>query len=339
MGTCCSNYLKFKNHNSYSISYKEEIPKEGKNELFQAISHIKVFADSQDILYPIWCQANTNISFKIEGKWGIFSGESINYKGLEHLEQKNMNWPIGCLIGFMTGMEHYFKIEENQNYVFPHSGCLYLTQNTGDYATSPSGYLDVIIIGGIELSLLQIEKKLGWDFDRLYTCDPDQEYHNYLEQNLIYEINKLRLNSKLYASQYLKAKISNDTEKLLIYNFLVNSNSTLLPLEPLIKLQIVAQSINSNLHNYLNLEIDKRNNFVKNIFSNSELAINKYGEQICFQFSRGINILSALLFKVSNMEFENIRRTLLNSNFNKIGVSILKNNKYDWSSVICLAQI
>lgn len=349
MGNCCEHDLSKQNlryinrlNLSNNTSQRDDFLKNNlrASQENPILSHIKVIADNQDIQYPIWIQANNQIYFKIEGEWGIFASEkNVNYRGIENIEQRNMNWPLGCLIGFISGYDHYIKIEEDKKYIFQNSGCLYLSQNSGEYATFPVGYLDVIVIGGVELSIPEVEEKQGWNFYQLYTCDPDHEYHDYKEQNLIYNINKFRHNSSLYAYLYFKPKIQNDPKKLIIYNYLCDIKESLLPLEPMLDLQKIAYSINSNLDNFILQSREGRNQYVRDILLKNDINSRIYGEQICFQYSQGINILSALLFNTSTMEYREIEKTILNSKFNKIGISITQHHKYDWSSVICLAQI
>ncbi len=168
-------------------------------------------------------RANINLNSKIEN----LNNDNNNINTIE-ANSKNQNdknnlslncllesFPNGCLIGRVLGGS-YFRISSNCSFISEYSGPLFLKMNIHDLRLNPEGKISVFINGAEDLPFMSIEKKLGWDINSLSLgC----QLLKTESERLIYTfINKIRINSNLFAQQYLEniKTLSNTTNGLYV---------------------------------------------------------------------------------------------------------------------------
>ena len=111
------------------------------------------------------------------------------------------------------------------------SGPLFLKMNLNKGFSNPKGSLKIKVSGVKDMTLEQIDYKLGWKNDVL---DNSKFLNNIklssIERSLLIFINNLRTNPTLFAVQYLQ-NIKFLTNKINnIYNYILNNTNKLTPL-------------------------------------------------------------------------------------------------------------
>jgi len=205
------------------------------------------------------------------------------------------NYPNGCLIGRVLGGP-YFRITSKCNFISEYSGPLFLKMNISDLRMNPEGKLSVFINGAEDMPFMSIEKKLGWDINSLSLgC-------NLLKtesERLIYTfINKIRINSNLFAQQYLEniKSLSNATNNLYL-NLLENKKTfKLLNMDPklleygkrLLKREIEKMyNVSNKNSNLVNLN-NNNNNLNSNMNNNNNNNSNKNRQEILEQENKQV---------------------------------------------------
>ena len=191
----------------------------------KTILNVIVNANRYEAMYPIWIEKDTEIIFKVNGKWKINNLKECTSIGIENEkidESKNINNNVnnniinnefnfnnGALIGRILN-DIPFLIYDNLSYISKISGPLFLKMNIKKCFCkfSPSGKLFLKIIGAKNIeSFDKIDELIGWDKNI-----KNLEYSNnkknitslsILDKETIIFFNKMRFNSNLFAILYL----------------------------------------------------------------------------------------------------------------------------------------
>lgn len=182
-----------------------------------------------------------------------------NNNKLTNLNSLIEDFPHGSLIGRVLGGE-YFHIKNKLSYISNCSGPLFLKMNLHDLRLNPDGKLNIFISGADEIPFMSIEKKLGWDINSLSLGCSILKTES--ERLIFTFLNKMRLNSNLFAQQYLEniKLLSNATNSLYKSLFENKKFSKLLNMDP--KLLEYAKKI-------LKKEIEKHQNVNGNNLGNN----------------------------------------------------------------------
>ena len=229
------------------------------------------------------------------------NNNSKNNKSTNSLNCLLENYPNGCLIGRVLGGP-YFHIKSKWTFISEYSGPLFLKMNIHDLRLNPEGKLSVFINGVEDLPFMSIEKKLGWDINSLSLGCQLQKTES---ERLIYTfINKIRINSNLFAQQYLEniKTLSNTTNSLYVGLFenkktfeLLNMDAKLLEygrkllkreIERLYNLSTNNNNINSNINSNNNSNINSSNNPSA---KNRQEILENENKQI-LQFEKNLNL-------------------------------------------------
>lgn len=225
---------------------------------------------------------NNNKGNQIEAEFNI--NNNINKKENNNKSSNNLNcllenYPNGCLIGRVLGGP-YFRISSKYTFISEFSGPLFLKMNIHDLRLNPEGKLSVFINGAEDLPFMSIEKKLGWDINSLSLgCQLLKSE----SERLIYTfINKIRINSNLFAQQYLEniKTLSNTTNSLYVCLYenkktfpLLNMDARLLDfgkkllkreIERLYNISNNNSNVISNLNKEKNLTLKNRQEILEN---------------------------------------------------------------------------
>lgn len=198
---------------------------------------LRVLASYDEQMFPIWVDKGAILKFKVSGKWSLYYNTEnkiyVSSKGDISNPERIFDFPIGCLLGRIQGEDFVFAVNNNTEIKVKNRGCLFLFQNNGQYETFPKGFLDVEIIGGRQYSYLEIEKLLNWPVhllnkglintnnfinikdniaadelirDTLGYTNRINEISKELipqEKEIIYFINKLRYNPRLFCEYFI----------------------------------------------------------------------------------------------------------------------------------------
>ena len=289
-----------------------------------------------DTILPIWCEKNTDIIFRVYGKWSINEYTECDCNGVECENKSKEKFNNGALIGRILNSS-YFLIYDNLHYVSYTRGPLYFKMNVNNISDKikPNGELNLKIYGVKNLSYEEIDELLGWDKsinDIIYTNQ--SLYSNIsipkLEKETIIFVNKMRVNSTLFAKEYLE-NIKNLTvsiEKL--YKYMTKENNIKyekLKVNPFIlnKIQefyfpILGKNNKNKNKNYniLNSEIELEN-YLTNVFGKLKrikLIIKKH------------NSFKPLTLAIRFLLDENIRNEIFTSKNSEISILTLKSKKF-----------
>ncbi len=216
----------------------------------KSILNVMVNANRYEAMYPIWIEKDSEIIFKVNGKWKINNLKECTSIGIEN-EKENKNEKIdktkivnnnvndnniinnennfnnGALIGRILN-DIPFVIYDNLSFVSKKSGPLFLKMNIKKCFCkfSPSGKLFLKIIGAKNIeSFDKIDELIGWDKDikKLEYCNNNNNICSlsFLDKETIIFFNKMRFNSNLFATLYLNNikdlnKYTND-----LYEFMI----------------------------------------------------------------------------------------------------------------------
>ena len=289
-----------------------------------------------DTVLPIWCEKNTDIIFRVYGKWSIDEYTECDCKGIESENISKEKFNNGALIGRILNSS-YFLIYDNLHYVSYTRGPLYFKMNVNNIfnKTKPNGELNLKIFGVKNLSYEEIDELLGWDKSINEIIYTNQSLYSnisipILEKETIIYVNKMRVNSTLFAKEYLE-NIKNLTvsiEKL--YKYMTKENNVKyekLKVNPFIlnKIQefyfpILGKNNKNKNKNYniLNSEIELEN-YLTNVFGKLKrikLIIKKH------------NSFKPLTLAIRFLLDENIRNEIFTSKNSEISILTLKSKKF-----------
>ena len=289
---------------------------------------INLKASNVHKMVPIWLEASSIVTFKVFGEWGFSEHhELFDSMGCSSFEEKPNNMNFGCLIGYIPG-EQMFTVFNELNYTPKRDGPLFLFQNNGLYSVNPLNSLDIEIFGGTPMSIVEIEKKLGWDLEILDTSIPSMKEE---EISLLVLMNKVRTNPRLFLDQYLINSGKQAEVELEQY---------LKKLEPLEPLKTSERLYDMSKTHALDLG---KNNIAGHISSNgynmeqrlqqSKIDSKVFAENCIFGYNDPIEIVLRLLIDEDN-ENRNQRKIILSPDFNMVGLAIEQHlGEFCWSCI------
>ena len=312
---------------------------------------IELKANRYETIYPIWIQKEEEIEFIVQGKWKINTQTECNEKGIElneEEEEDNINkeknkFNNGALIGRILKGEP-FPIYNGLKYVSEISGPLILKMylNSLWNKEQPEGCLKIKIYGAQKIqNITDLEEKIGWWKQlRVIEFNNKDDLPNYkiskTEKLLIILFNKLRHDSKLFASQYLDnyQRLTPTTKK--IYNQFISNQDQFIPFK--INLSIVKL-----LKNFYDMLINENKNNIKEenwiYVLRSENYLQKYLEE---SFNNKKKIFVTIVRYYEENPFylglrilfrDNIRNNMLNYNFEELSLVNFCNNQKNGKNI------
>jgi hypothetical protein len=351
------NETTFKNSPSYNsniseslITINSSIQNNNNDNLTNKIDNFSIIKENKyfsiilkpyiyDTVLPIWCEKNTDIIFRVYGKWNIDDYNECDSKGIEseNINENKNEFNNGALLGRILDSS-YFLIYDNLHYVSYTKGPLYFKMNVNNYfdKINPKGELNLKIYGVKNLSYEEIDELLGWEKNIKEIIYTNQSLYSnisipILEKETIILVNKMRVNSSLFAKEYLEniKNLTSSTGNL--YNFMIKENIIKyekLKVNPFIlnKIQefylpILGKNNKSRNKNYniLTSEIELEN-YLKNVFGKLKrikLIIKKH------------NSFKPLTLAIRFLLDENIRNEIFTSKNSEISILTLKSKKYN----------
>ena len=187
-----------------------------------------------EYMMPIWCNKNTFIKFKVEGKWKIGKTyEFTDSRGMPSNHSSGFNY--GALIG-RIGLEEKkcikFVISNDTCLLIKEEGPLFLKRNLPKkLKVEPEGKLEVNVYDAEYMKIEDINKKIGWkengQIENSYGNEKKAkstiENNNKnrfaieekeLEKDIMKQINNLRMNPIKFFEKYINSKYL-DTKEFL----------------------------------------------------------------------------------------------------------------------------
>lgn len=194
---------------------------------------IKINACSflDEYMMPIWCNKNTYIKFKVEGKWKIGKlYEFTDSRGMPSNQSSGFNY--GALIG-RVGLEEKkfitFVIGNDSCILIKEEGPLFLRRHLPKkLKIEPEGKLEISVYDGEYMKYEEINKKIGWkengEIEENFENENNVEKNNNkknaaveekeLEKNIFKQLNNLRMNPTKFYEKYINTKLL-DTKEFL----------------------------------------------------------------------------------------------------------------------------
>ena len=287
-------------------------------------------ASLDEQILPVWVEKGNKLKFQVFGQWNIFDTENyFNCQGINDSDEPTpYDLPVGALCAYIQG-GNVFPILPETEFTAPISGPLVLFQNNGDYDVRPQGTLLIILDGATKISIVDIEKKQGWNpylIDQITSINfmsPD-------EKAILYYLNKLRTNPVLFGTLYLNHRKGRKND-----NECIEFLKTLTPINPLIanfelykaaKLHCQDMAI-SNLTGHLS----SNGKNLKDRLEHLDIDINKIGENCSYGITNPLAIVLELL--VDETDSKGHRRNLLDPEFEIVGTSLEKHPQWNISCV------
>jgi hypothetical protein len=276
-------------------------------------------ANKFEAMYPLWIEQNKLIKFNVTGKYKLNDGLNENDAGkFDDAENKTQNeFYDGALIGRVLGGE-YFLIYDELVYESNYSGPLFLKMYLNDFKCNPTGEFHIQILGAADMIFEKIEERIGWENELLDTGSKKFKI-NEIERAVLILVNKMRINPCLFAIQYLES-IKNLTS---ITNRLYNVLTKCKPL-PSVLLDPNLNHFARDLYSACNIPII---GFTpENINKRVEVYQNRNNRKIKVTVKKHKDILPlSILIKL--ILDENIRKNILDSKVNSLGIMVDKQNK------------
>ena len=189
---------------------KEKPPFEIKNDVtnnYLKIINIKIDSSYflKEYLMPLWVNKETTLKFRTQGKWRIDKiHDYTNSSGIPSTHCFGFNYM--SLIG-RVGNGPPFLIKEESSFTTDREGPLYLKINfPKKLKVDPDGIMMVSILDAEYMPIEEINKKIGWVENIKNKKNIKQIGITKLENDLINNLNNLRMNPILFYEKYIKDK-------------------------------------------------------------------------------------------------------------------------------------
>ena len=320
-----------------------------------------------EYMMPIWCNKNSYIKFKVEGKWKIGKlYEFTDSKGMPSNHSTGFNY--GALIG-RVGLDKKpfeFLISNEACIFIKKEGPLFLRRNLPKkLKIEPEGKLEVIVYDAEYMEMEKINKKIDWN--EYMAIDHNNENENNkkgnsennnkntnsnikkieleekeLEKNLMKLLNNLRMNPTKFHDIYIKSKL------LETYEFLIKNDKKEKKVE---KEKKEALSGNEKCYQYLEnffklpsqLELKKKiNNLNENILKMDEdIEYFLYAEtgktvKTKTKITQKDNLIEIILQYLLDKKF---RTYIFSSKSQSLAIKVLKNYINNSSTLVNVSII
>ena len=316
----------------------------------KTILNVIVNANRYEAMYPIWIEKDTEIIFKVNGKWKINNLKECTSIGIENEkidESKNINNNVnnniinnefnfnnGALIGRILN-DIPFLIYDNLSYISKISGPLFLKMNIKKYfyKFSPSGKLFLKIIGAKNIeSFNKIDELIGWDknINILENCNNKKNITSLsiLDKETIIFFNKMRFNSNLFAILYLNniKDLNKCTSDL--YEFMIKQEKKIAKF----KFNFIIMKLIENFYKpFLGKENKMKNK--KNLLLYSQKDLEEYLKKV-FECKKNFKIFlkihnynKPMSLSINFILDENIRKEIFNEENKEIALLTLRTRK------------
>lgn len=308
-----------------------EIEEDDNKEIPKGCVEIKVEADTTEQIFPVWVEKDIPVKIYVRGKWSLIPEYGqVNYKGHSNFNYKHRDVNIGALIGRIQGGS-YFNVINGMSLNPEVSGPIYFFANNSRFAVQPSGHLNVYLENVKQFNFDQIERMSGWDLNEL-----DTTYgHDYLtkdEKLQIIFLNKIKVDPKLFAQQYLIHLIDLGESYKEIYNKLLHYPSGKL-LKPSKALYLAARDhakdmgVNGTTGHKSTDESDLRSRISR--YSNEP---SYFGENCSYNLKNALSIVTQLIVD-DGFQTRAHRANILNEIYTQVGISVQPHASYKFNCV------
>ena len=311
---------------THDLAYLGHVNK-GELEGISPTARLKVQCDPYEILSCLWVEENETLKFRVFGEWQPDpSLPQCSCRGFPTYTMKNYNY--GSLVGRVLGGD-YFLVDDFGIYESKNSGPLFFKMHSPRFSLQSSGALTVHIYGGKVISKEEMNRRIGWEIEKIYS-NVNSCNLSYAEQEVVIDLNKMRINPKLYSIQYI------DNDRVKTHKFLQMND--LVPVQPF----NVNQTVLNNIADfYKNQEKNYMKKNTLDYLDGMELNLLNYMKHK----SKSKVLVSVKLFdkclphriSLVLLQNEKIRKIIFNGNNNEIAIKVIK-TKEGYLVIICFLQ-
>jgi len=282
-------------------------------------------------LIPIWFEKNTYIRFITVGKWRI--DKNYEYHDSFGMPSSHiLKFNYGALVARVGSGEQFVLPPNEYAYYNKKEGPLYLKMNLPKkIKVNPEGAMTIKIFDGTILPVEEIFERIGWKEKTETNSDKNLTD---IENDLIHDLNSLRMNPILFYENCIRNKIW--TEKFLKQMKKNNDNNGILPL-----------SINNNCYTYINnyVRVNCEDIFKKTIKKGDDKYLNDMQEKLSLNIQNELlhdNIISCKTVK-KNKSYEicvqylfdrKFRKNIFNPEYKSISVNMYETGNDNYYFVI-----
>lgn len=307
------------------------IEEDENKEIPKGCAHVKVEADTIEQLFPVWIERGKKVKIYVRGRWSLLPEYGMaDCKGHANFNYKHRDLHIGALVGRIQG-GNYFPVVNGMILESEISGPIYLFANNSRFAIQPTGILDVFLENAKINSQEEIETKLGWDIKELDTTR-DHEYLSQEEKKQIIFLNKIKVNPKLFANQYLVHLVDSGESYREIYQKLQHYPVSKL-LRPSRALYLAAKDHAADIgENGTTGHKSTDGSDLRSRIERYSPNPSYFGENCCYNLKDPLSIVIQMIVD-DGFQTRAHRANILNEIYTQVGISIQPHSSYKWTCV------
>ena len=285
------------------------------------ILNIKILPTKFELMYQIWIEKNSIINFNI-------CDNNNNNENQENKVKEDL------LIGRVLNGKP-FIIYDNLKYQSETNGPLFIKMNTKNNLNllNKIESINLKIKGAKYIdSIYDLEKMIGWDnsiYD-IYYVNSDDFKLSKNEKDIVIFINKIRVNSKLFAIQYLYNIQNLNKSSENVYKIFYENEYKFNKFKIDLSVKKIIGQYFKTIFNKENKNLNKKQSILKSDLEIKKILEEKAKKKNCKIFIKMHDMESSFSLVMRFIHDENIRNEILNKNNNELSLFInklMKNNK------------
>lgn len=305
------------------------------NKIFEI--EIEAFIGERE--YPIYVSKNSKIEINVlEDKkylWSFLPDEKkIDFKGYKNFKYNKFN--LGCLlVRVSTSNEHIPILNNKTKFISNNKGSLVFSANLDINEClfyEPKGSLKLIVKGGELCDMKTIDELTEYEQKNTIYKKKDDKAYSEINLTILRYINKARINTKKYISDFI-IDFEMSEEDFPLFN-----NKKLSFLEIDNKLYKAAESHCKFLcTNGTSGDIGSEGSTLKERLEKQKIKSKEFSECIIYGYSNPIIIVNSLIVNkyAKNNKY---RKSILNDKYKKIGISLGEHLTYGYCCVIIFSE-
>ena len=291
--------------------------------------------NSEEKMSLVYVERNSFVKFEVYGEWQLLKDFGLcGPEGYVRFSETADGYPIGALMCRIGGSE-WFNINNRFSFQSKFSGPLYFKSNNSALEELKMEGLKVKLTGGSALSFEEIENLSGWNYKELMRLSSEESY-TFAENYVLYYLNKVRMNPKLFAEQYILPYVEQSKYAKEVFDKMQH----VAPLPPIKVCGFLSQA--ASFHS---IDLGETGNVGHNSSNGDtfKVRIDKFckysycGENISYGVYEPASIIVSQLID-EGLPSKNNRFNLLNGMFDSIGISQKKHSIQKIVTVIVFGQ-
>ena len=289
-----------------------------------------IHASPYEQMFPIWCERDSILKFRVFGKWRINSSyEYTDSTGVSTSVVKGFN--NGCLLA-RIGNSNYFNIKNPTIHIPSSSGPLYMKMNLPKNETNSTGELEVRVYDMKPIDEETLRSKLNYK-----TTMNQSTIQNQKASSLVQKINEMKVNPMMFFQQ----NVGTYCDMIITRDYMKELEEE--KEEEFVIVESVCKEMDSFFKVYLNNKMAKQKKFsrsgvvafVEKLIGSFELYIGNYiddGFKVLYKTVKGGEDVVRMCLEF--LYDSNRRDYIFRGGFTKIGVKIIEECFYGMTLVV-----